>query len=73
MTGSISDPSSRRNVLQHLIVQSPTPARAMANFFASLAQLGLLLLATILDAWLLGSVARGEAPETGLAGLPFEA
>jgi phosphoribosylformylglycinamidine cyclo-ligase len=24
-------------------------------------------------AWLLGSVARGEAPATGLAGLPYEA
>jgi protoheme IX farnesyltransferase len=37
------------------LVRNPGPARAMRNFLASLSQLGLLLAAAILDAWLLGS------------------
>jgi protoheme IX farnesyltransferase len=37
-----------------LLVQKPCPARAMRNFFASLAQLTLLLFAAILDPLLLG-------------------
>jgi protoheme IX farnesyltransferase len=38
------------------LVQCPTPARAMTNFFASLAQLSLLLVAAILDPLILGTV-----------------
>ncbi len=36
------------------LVRSPGPVAAIANFKASLAQLGLLLLGAILDGWLLG-------------------
>jgi heme O synthase-like polyprenyltransferase len=36
------------------LVQKPCPARAMSNFFASLAQLCLLLFVAILDPLLLG-------------------
>ncbi|HEX6142842.1 MAG TPA: heme o synthase [Geminicoccaceae bacterium] len=36
------------------LVRAPGPARAMRNFFASLVQLTLLLIAAILDRWLLG-------------------
>lgn len=36
------------------LVRSPSRRTAMANFFASLAQLGLLLTAAIIDPWLLG-------------------
>jgi protoheme IX farnesyltransferase len=39
------------------LVRQPGPPRAMANFFASLLQLTLLLSAAILDAWLLGTTA----------------
>lgn len=39
------------------LVREPGPPRAMANFFASLLQLTLLLSAAILDAWLLGTTA----------------
>jgi protoheme IX farnesyltransferase len=37
------------------LVRQPVPARAMRNFGASLAQLGLLLSGAMLDRWLLGS------------------
>jgi hypothetical protein len=36
------------------LVRRPSTSTAMGNFRASLAQLGLLLLAAIGDAWLLG-------------------
>jgi len=36
------------------LMQAPTRKTAMANFFASLVQLGLLLAAAMLDPWLLG-------------------
>jgi phosphoribosylformylglycinamidine cyclo-ligase len=42
------------------------PPEALDTTLATCAQAGY-------TAWRLGSVARGEAPATGLAGLPFEA
>ena len=36
------------------LVKAPSRKTAMANFFASLIQLGLLLVAAMLDPWILG-------------------